>query len=112
MIEAKYGKNFMIRRGGIMNKCIKIMWHVPDQQVESIPLTTIQRTADALSVEGILCVKSPQLFEIMAVGEKQAVDRFLDEVYQIVENAQNFGELEIVAATKERDYRGIFRIMI
>lgn len=95
-----------------MNKCIKIMWRISDQKVESVMLSAIQRSADTLAVEGILCVKTPQLFEIMVAGEKQAVDKFLDEVYQIIEVPSNLGELEIIAAAKERDYRGIFRIMI
>lgn len=95
-----------------MNKCIKIMWHTSAHQVESMLLNSIQRTADGLSVEGILCAKSPQLFEITAIGEKQSVDKFLDEVYGIIEVAHNLSEVEVIAATKERDYRGIFRIMI
>lgn len=95
-----------------MNKCIKIMWHMPSEPVESVLLSAIQQSADNLSVEGILRIKTPQLCEIMAAGEKQAVDKFLDEVYRIVEAPQNLGELEIIAAAKERDYRGIFRIMI
>ena len=95
-----------------MNKCIKIMWYIPNHKVESALLSTIQHTADKLSVEGILCAKSPQLFEIMAAGNKEAVDKFLDEMYQIIEIPQNLGNLEIIASAKERDYRGIFRIMI
>lgn len=95
-----------------MHKCIKIMWHIPCQKVETVLLTTIQHAADILSVEGILCAKSPKLFEIMAAGEKQAVDKFLDEVYRLVEFPKKLGELEIIAAAKERDYRGVFRIMI
>lgn len=94
-----------------MYKCIKIIWHIPCDKVESILLTTIQHAADVLSVEGTLYAKD-SIFEIIAAGEKQAVDDFIDEVYRIIAVPQKLGELEIVAAAKERDYRGVFRIMI
>lgn len=95
-----------------MYKCIKIMWHISSHAVESILLHSIQQSADGLSVEGILCAKSPDLLEIMVAGEKQAVDKFLDEMYCLVESSKKSGDLEIIAAAKERDYRGVFRIII
>lgn len=91
-----------------MQKCIRLTVR-SDQQFLPELRVLIERFAKDYEVEGALYVKPDQLTVVVA-GEKHAVDEFLDQVYRDMQ-ADLRVSFEIEAALKDRDYRGVFRVI-
>jgi acylphosphatase len=91
-----------------MKKCLKIVFSMPNSEQF---LLSVQKSARNLGVEGTLAVlPSDRLVRIIAHGEKEKVDSFFDVLHK--EGAQ-VGVHDITAEPmlKEKDYRGVFRII-
>jgi len=91
-----------------MKKCLKIVFSAP---VPEQFLLVVQQHARKLEVEGTLAVvPADRLVRIVASGDKEKVDQFFDVLFK--EGAQ-VGVHDIMAEPmlKDRDYRGVFRII-
>ena len=91
-----------------MKKCLKITFilTVLDSSIRDF----IQKSARTLGVEGTVQIVEPNEVSVIACGSKEAIDEFLDIVHQ------GFGsfipeDVQVEPFLKERDYRGIFRIL-
>jgi acylphosphatase len=91
-----------------MKKCLKITFtaHVLDGGMRDF----VQASARKLGVEGTVQVVEPNEIAIIACGSKDTIDEFLDIIHQ------GFGshipeDVQVEPFLKERDYRGIFRIL-
>ena len=91
-----------------MKKCLKIGFrsHVSDRGLRD----SIQTAARKLGVEGTVQFIEPNEIIIIACGSNDNIDGFLDTIHQ------GFGahppeDVQIEPFLKERDYRGIFRIL-
>lgn len=91
-----------------MKKCLKVTLigpHIDGQLKESV-----QSVARKLDVEGTVQFVEPNQMVVIACGSKEKIDAFLDAVHQ------GFGEyvpedIQIEPFLKDKDYRGIFRIL-
>lgn len=91
-----------------MKKCLKIVFnlHLPEGFLRDF----VQKNARDLAVEGTVQVVDPNVVTIVACGEKNNVDLFLDIIHQGI--ALHVPENVMVEPfLKEKDYRGIFRIL-
>ena len=91
-----------------MNKCLRITFsgEIPADFFQ----TFIQKHANKLRVEGTVQLVQGNMVKIVACGTKEAVDAFLDVLHKgatgvFLEN------LEIEPFLKEKDYRGVFRVI-
>jgi acylphosphatase len=91
-----------------MKKCLKISFksHVSDRRLRD----SVQTVARKLGIEGTVQFVEPNEIVIIACGPKDDIDGFLDVVHQgFGANAPE--DVHIEPFLKERDYRGIFRIL-
>lgn len=90
-----------------MNKCVRITCSL---EMLDDALLAIQKYARTLFIEGTIQATSPDRLKIVACGSKEKVDEFVDLVHKELArfNAQN---LEIEPFLKDKDYRGVFRIL-
>lgn len=91
-----------------MKKCLKITF-ISDRP-EDLLHDFIQKNARMLHLEGTVQITAPNEVAILACGSKENVDAFLDIVHQ------GFGafvpeNVSVEPFLKEKDYRGIFRIL-
>jgi acylphosphatase len=91
-----------------MKKCLKITFtlNVLDRMLRD----AVQAAARKLDLEGTVQLVEPQGMVIIACGSKENIDSFLDVIHQGF--GSNVPENILVEPfLKERDYRGIFRIL-
>jgi len=91
-----------------MKKCLKITFI--SVNTEGLLHEFIQKNARMLHLEGTVQVVEPDGISIVACGSKDNIDAFLDIIHQgfgtyIPEN------ISVEPFLKEKDYRGIFRIL-
>ncbi len=91
-----------------MKKCLKITFtlKVLDRGLRD----SIQTAARALDLEGTVQLIEPHEMVIIACGLKDNIDTFLDSIHQSfgVDIPEN---ILVEPFLKEKDYRGIFRIL-
>jgi hypothetical protein len=91
-----------------MYKCIKI-------SVTCIPLHTkivrqeLEQQARILAIEGVMHHREGG-YDITIAGTKEQIDIFVDRISQCM-HERLVHDFEVEAALKERDYRGVFRII-
>ncbi len=91
-----------------MKKCLKIT--LVSKMLERWLRDSIQTAARKLDVEGTVQFVEPNEIVIIACGSKDNIDGFLDNIHQ------GFGvnipeDVLVEPFLKEKDYRGIFRIL-
>ena len=87
-----------------MNKCLKIT--VTVERMEGFLHTVVQRHARACGLEGMVqCVGDDQIL-IIACGKKEKVDSFVDLLQK-----ESITDVEIEPFIKDKDYRGVFRVI-
>ena len=92
----------------MMKKCLKIT--LISNNIDDRFRDSVQATARKLGVEGTVQYIEPNHIIIIACGLKDNIDAFLDNIHQ------GFGvtvpeDIQIEPFLKEKDYRGIFRIL-
>lgn len=92
-----------------MKKCLRITF------VAELPKNflhdTIQKHAHKLNIEGTgQLVSSENKIKIMACGEKEDIDSFLDFLHKEATQAEG-EDFEVEPFLREKDYRGVFRII-
>lgn len=92
-----------------MKKCLKIAFSVPPSK-EFLQTTVLQNARD-LEIEGTAQVALPEnIIRIIACGSKQAIDSFLDIIHKEIVKL-HINDIEVEPFLKEKDYRGVFRIL-
>ncbi len=91
-----------------MKKCLKITFK--SNRSEGFLHDFIQKNARALGLEGTVQFVDPDEVSIIACGSKENIDSFLDIIHQGFESyiPEN---VYVEPFLKEKDYRGIFRIL-
>ena len=92
-----------------MKKCIKITFEA------SIPKgflqASVQKHAREFSIEGMAqIILSENQVRVIACGEKEAIDNFLDNLHKDFSKA-HIADIEIEPFLRDKDYRGVFRII-
>lgn len=100
-----------------MNKCLKIIITIeptvdePGKQVgDNLLQNVIQKNARKYGLEGMAQPISCDKIKIIICGHKDHVDVFVDLIHK-ESPSENIGDIEIEAHLKDRDYRGIFRVL-
>ncbi len=92
-----------------MNKCLKVtLWiqKIPKGFLKSV----VQKHANVLKIEGTAQLAEVTIIKIIACGKKDTIDAFLDILHK--ETAKLMVEdMQVEPFLKERDYRGVFRII-
>jgi acylphosphatase len=91
-----------------MNKCLKITFtaNFSDDFLQSF----IQKQAKELDLEGIVQIIGPgRKVRIIACGVKEAVDQFVDTLQG--SDVCHLEDIEIEPFLKDKDYRGVFRVI-
>lgn len=90
-----------------MNKCLKITLTVEPK--EGL-LSAIQSHARKSELEGVVQAIGPDKVKIIICGEKEQVDAFVDALHK--ETAKEpIKDIEIEPYVKDKDYRGVFRVI-
>ena len=93
-----------------MNKCLKITFHgdLPKGFLKSV----VQKHAQQLSLEGTVQKVHADgvITRVIACGSKDAIDDFLDVIYEGA-TTTSLDEIEVEPFLKDRDYRGVFRVI-
>lgn len=87
-----------------MNKCLRIT--VTVESIEGFLHSIVQRNARACGLEGMVQPMGEGQVRIIVCGKKAKVDSFVDILQK--ESVQN---VEIEPFVKDRDYRGVFRVI-
>ncbi len=91
-----------------MNKCVKIIITV--RSGELFLSTIVQKQARKMQLEGTAQLITPTSIRIIVCGLKEKVDAFVDAIHK--EQAKYTLEaIEVEPFFKDKDYRGIFRII-
>lgn len=90
-----------------MNKCLKINLVIKNGQglLESF----IQKNAKKCKVEGVAFIAENQI-KITACGTAENLDEFVDSLYKGHQDVKP-SLIEVEPFLKDKDYRGIFRII-
>ncbi len=91
-----------------MNKCVRITCSLSKFNAKIPP--EIQKYAKKYIVEGFVQV-APEQLQITACGLKDNVDLFVDIIHKICVQDPEKDLLEVEPFLKDKDYRGIFRII-
>lgn len=92
-----------------MKKCLKITFgtNIPEGFLQS----SVQKHARKFSIEGTAQIISAEnQIRVIACGEKEHVDEFLDNLHKEFSKAK-INDYEIEPFLKDKDYRGVFRII-
>jgi acylphosphatase len=109
MLVPKYAVLYLKKGEFCMNQCLRIMFEVPSEKKKTIR-SLIQEEAKKLILEGTVRIMPGSNLKVIACGNKHKMDMFLDVVLKEVSKAQCDG-LEIEPFLKDRDYRGVFRVI-
>lgn len=91
-----------------MNKCLKITLTLNPK--EGFLQNVIQQNARKFELEGIVQALSSDKVKIIVCGEKEQVDFFVDSIHKESVQAA-IKDIEIEPYIKDRDYRGVFRVI-
>lgn len=88
-----------------MNQCLRIKCIVG--RAREFLYNLVAQQAERLDLEGVILPCDDTSVQVVACGSKEKIDVFLDVLHQ------NSGakHIEIEPFLKDRDYRGIFRIV-
>lgn len=91
-----------------MTKCVKITF--VGKPKHDFLETVIQKHARTLKVEGLAQKTEDGHFKLIACGDIEHIDSFVDMIHK--ESALSaLHDIEIEPFLKDKDYRGVFRII-
>ena len=97
-----------VKKGVAMCRCLKILVNVENWQERLSQ--AVQKRAQKDSLEGQLQLVAHNQLKIVVCGREELVDEFIDYLYDLfVTIGADVEQLE--PFIKERDYRGIFRVI-
>lgn len=91
-----------------MKKCVKIVLHIP--VIKGFLQDVVQEQARRLGLEGVAQLQLPSEVKIVAFGAKEAIDAFIDLLHKET-SKHGVAQVEVEPFIKDKDYRGIFRII-
>ncbi|MEX0849329.1 MAG: acylphosphatase [Candidatus Dependentiae bacterium] len=91
-----------------MYKCLKITFTA--QLPKGYLQKTVQKSARDLAVEGVAQLLVDDFVKIIVCGPMEKVDDFLDNLYDEI-NSIELEELQVEPFLKDRDFRGVFRVL-
>jgi acylphosphatase len=91
-----------------MNKCLKITFvaDLPDNFLRDF----IQKYAKKYGIEGTVQITADDSIKIIACGKKENVESFLDDIHKGTAEV-HFEDLVVEPFLKDKDYRGVFRVI-
>ncbi len=91
-----------------MNQCLRITCMVG--HARELLYDIVQKQAETLDIEGMIVPFDNTKVRVVACGSKEKIESFLEAIYKVViDNKPNFFEIE--PFLKDRDYKGIFRVV-
>jgi len=87
-----------------MNKCLKITVSV--DPIEGYLQSVVQPQARKFDLEGMVKPLSENQVSIIVCGKKEQVDAFVDFLQK-----EAVSDVEIEPFVKDKDYRGVFRVI-
>ncbi|MBA2306536.1 acylphosphatase [Candidatus Dependentiae bacterium] len=91
-----------------MNKCLKIQLTL--EMKEGFLQSFIQHNARLFDLEGTAQFTSPDKLRVVVCGEKDLVDNFIDIIHK-ESLPSGITDIEIEPYIKDKDYRGVFRVI-
>lgn len=91
-----------------MHKCVRIIISIP--KTKGFLHTVVQQYARQFGIEGVAQVQVPHTIKIVVAGTKEAIDNFIDILHR-ESLAHDISTIEVEPFVKDRDFRGIFRII-
>lgn len=91
-----------------MNKCLKIMLKVEPK--DGFLQNIIQKYARKYDLEGFAQQWAKDQVKIIVCGQKDMVDSFVDIIHKEAHKT-HIHAIEIEPFLKDRDYRGVFRVI-
>ena len=91
-----------------MKQCLRIMLYV--QAYKDSYKDSIQKAAKKAGIEGTVQKATEKEITVFACGLKSHIDIFLDEMHQKVARKE-FDYIDIEPFLKDRDFRGVFRVI-
>lgn len=91
-----------------MNKCLRVTLFLKSYSDDLV--ASIQKTAKKLKVEGTIQSIDKKTLKLIACGKSEAVDLFMDQIYKGHKNEIPL-DVEVEPFLRDRDYRGVFRII-
>lgn len=92
-----------------MKQCLKISFSLSKKNEQILP-SLIQREARKLNLEGAAQVIDHQQVQIVACGSREAVEKLVDAIYKAHASEKALG-VEVEPFIKDRDFRGVFRVI-
>jgi acylphosphatase len=91
-----------------MNKCLRIV--VFGSLTQDFLTSFVQKTARKYDLEGTARFIEENQAQIVVCGEKDKVDEFLDMLHKGAAKWA-FDDVEVEPFLRDKDYRGVFRII-
>ncbi len=91
-----------------MNKCLKIMLTLEPR--EDFLHNIVQKYARKYNLEGLAQSLGQNKIKIIVCGKKDQVDFFVDMMHK-ESPKENIEDIEVEPFLKDKDYRGVFRII-
>lgn len=91
-----------------MNKCVKIS--ILSNLTDAFLKNSVQKYAQDLSLEGFSQKANDQDYKIIVNGNKDNVDQFIDLLHKDLIRL-DIKDFEIEPYVKDKDYRGVFRVI-
>ncbi|MDR3550517.1 MAG: acylphosphatase [Candidatus Babeliales bacterium] len=92
-----------------MNKCLRVIFdaQVPEKGLYEF----IQKAAKQFNLEGtVQHVPVDKKIRIIVCGDKDGVDQFIDSLHKGADKV-SLDSIEIEPFLKDKDYRGVFRVI-
>jgi len=103
-------RNRFKKKGEIrMSQCLRITFVVEDSSKLSLS-EIIQKEAKKLNLEGVVQAAQIDRLTVVACGLSDKIESFLDLLYKEMA-LQECNCLEVEPFLKDRDYRGVFRVI-
>jgi len=91
-----------------MDQCLKITFFVG--ALRGFLHKFVQESAKKLELEGVAQLLSDEQVKIIVCGSKENIDEFIDVLYNGTSKFK-LDNIEVEPFMRERDYRGIFRVV-
>lgn len=91
-----------------MQKCVKIIFSVAFGK--DLLVGILQKNARVLELEGSVLLLGQDQVKVIACGAKENVESFVDLIHKEAEKYK-LEAIEVEPFLKDKDYRGIFRII-
>lgn len=98
-----------VKKGRVMKKCVKVTFSAP-RMPKGFLQEQVQKHAKKHGIEGTAQSSTTQEVRIIACGDKDKVDDFLDTVHAQIMRLGGEG-MTTEPFVKDKDYRGVFRVI-